>query len=222
MEMDSMIWIKKQFRHVDFGDKRLNNRLKIIADNMIKKPAKSINAQNETWKESKGAYRFFDNSKINVQNIIEPHIANVTHESNLLERVLVIQDTCYIGYGHHPSVKDLGHIGKEGTQGVIVHNSIAINPDNNYPELLGIIDFSTHNRLKEVDKDWKETDLWREASSRIKIDTNKTQVIEVMDREGAAYNIMMNCLKYKHDFLVRSKEGKKVRSPFKKSSYILH
>jgi hypothetical protein len=216
METDSILWINKQFTNVHFGDKRLNKRIKIITNNMIKKPAKSINAQSETWGESKGAYRFFDNPKVNVQNIIKPHIDNVVYESNFLKRILVIQDTCYVGYGHHTSVNGLGHIGKKDTSGVIIHNSIAVNPDTKYPEIIGIIDFATHNRLKKVDDSWKETELWREASNRISINTKKTQVIEVMDREGAAYETMKNCLNCKHDFLVRSKEGKKVRSPFKK------
>jgi len=60
-------WARAQFDGVDFGDKRLNNRAQLIAGNMIKKPEASINKQNETWKEAKGAYRFFDSEKINFQ-----------------------------------------------------------------------------------------------------------------------------------------------------------
>jgi hypothetical protein len=216
METDSILWTKKQFANANLGDKRLNSRLQLLAINMIKKPSESINSQNEKWSEAKAAYRFFDNKKINDQNILEPHINNVKIESNLLDTVLVIQDTCYVGYGHHSSVDDIGPIGKEGSSGIIIHNSIAVNPNGDFPELIGVIDLSFHNRNDEKIEDWKETELWREASSRIKLDTKKTRVIEVMDREGSAFDIMKNCLLQKHEFLVRSKEGKVVRSPFKK------
>lgn len=216
METNSIYWIKKQFANTNLGDKRLNSRLQLLANNMIKKPSASINRQNEKWSEAKAAYRFFDNENITDKKILESHINNVKTESNLLDTVLVIQDTCYVGYGHHSSVKDLGHIGKEGSSGLILHNSIAINPNGDHPELIGIIDLCFYNRLDEKKEGWKETDLWKEASSRINLDTKKTRVIEVMDREGSAFDIMKNCLILKHDFLVRSKEGKVVRSPFKK------
>ncbi len=216
MEGNSVEWIKTQFENSNLGDKRLNKRIQKIASNMMKKPRASINMQSENWSQAKGAYRFFDNDKVSFQKIIEPHINNVKSLANSLRTVLVIQDTCYIGYGHHSSVQDLGHIGKEGTSGIILHNSIAVNPNGVAPEFIGVIDQSLHNRKDKKDKNWKETDLWREASARINLNTSKTRVVEVMDREGAAFDIMKICLVHNHDFLVRSKESKVVRTPFKR------
>lgn len=175
METNSIYWIKKQFANTNLGDKRLNSRLQLLANNMIKKPTASINRQNEKWSEAKAAYRFFDNENITDKKILESHINNVKTESNLLDTVLVIQDTCYVGYGHHSSVKDLGHIGKEGSSGLILHNSIAINPNGDHPELIGIIDLCFYNRLDEKKEGWKETELWKEASSRINLDTKKNK-----------------------------------------------
>lgn len=209
-------WTRTQFEGLNLGDKRLNKRAKIIAYNMIKKPEKSINMQNEKWNESKGAYRFFDSKKVNFQELIRPHKELVKKESNSLEIVLAIQDTCYIGYGHHPSVKGLGHIGKEDTKGVILHNTLAVDPSSNHAKVIGILDQRIHNRTDKKDEEWKESDLWIEASKQININTSKTKIVEVMDREGAVHKIMKNCLELNHDFLIRSKDNRIVRDPFKK------
>ena len=73
-----------------------------------------------------------------------------------------------------------------------------------------------HNRKdNEKKENWKETKLWQEASSRINIDVTKTKVVEVMDREGAVFDIMKNSLSLGHEFLIRSKSNKYVRNPFR-------
>lgn len=209
-------WARRQFKGVNLGDKRLNKRAQIIAGNMILKPETSINMQSENWGESKGAYRFFDSKKVHFQDLIRPHTKSVKAKANSLELVLAIQDTCYISYGHHPSVTGLGHIGAEDTSGIILHNTIAIDPSSQHPQIIGVLDQWIHNRTEEKDEDWKETKLWQEASSRINIDTTKTKVVEVMDREGSVFDIMKNCLSLKHEFLIRAKGNKVVRNPFRR------
>lgn len=215
MNKDLENWARKQFEGINLGDKRLNKRVQLIASNMIKKPAASINMQGENWNEAKGAYRFFDSKKINSQELIKPHIKLVKEEVNKLELVLAIQDTCYIGYGHHPSVEGLGHIGKEGSKGVILHNTLAVNPCSKRPAVIGILDQYIHNRKNSKDEEWKESKLWQEASARIKLDVDKTKVVEVMDREGCVFDIMKNCLSLNHEFLIRAKSNKFVRNPFR-------
>jgi len=208
-------WAKSQFEGLNLGDKRLNKRAQLIAGNMMKKPSASINMQSENWSESKGAYRFFDSKKVSFQGLIKPHTESVKSKANSLELVLAIQDTCYISYGHHPSVTDLGHIGAEETSGVILHNTLAVNPSQKYPSVIGVLDQWVHNRKNTKDDDWKETKLWQEASSRIGLDVTKTKVVEVMDREGAVFDIMKNSLSLRHEFLIRSKSNKYIRNPFR-------
>ena len=208
-------WAQIQFEGLNLGDKRLNRRAQLIAVNMMKKPSASINMQSENWNEAKGAYRFFDSEKVSFQKLIKPHTESVKSKANSLELVLAIQDTCYISYGHHPSVTGLGHIGPEKTSGVILHNTLAVDPSSKHPSVIGVLDQCIHNRKDAKDDDWKETKLWQEASSRINIDVTKTRVIEVMDREGAVFDIMKHCLSLRHEFLIRTKSNKYVRNPFR-------
>jgi len=208
-------WAEAQFEGLNLGDKRLNKRAQLIARNMMKKPSASINMQSENWSESKGAYRFFDSEKVSFQELIKPHIECVKAKANSLELVLAIQDTCYISYGHHSSVTDLGHIGAEDTSGVILHNTLAVNPSSKHPSVIGVLDQWIHNRKDMKDDNWKETNLWQEASSRINIDVTKTRVVEVMDREGSVFDIMKQSLSLRHEFLIRTKSNKYVRNPFR-------
>jgi hypothetical protein len=208
-------WAKNQFEKLNLGDKRLNKRAQLIAKNMMKKPSASINMQSENWGESKGAYRFFDSEKVSFQKLIQPHIESVKSKISSSELVLAIQDTCYISYGHHPSVTDLGHIGAEGTSGVILHNTLAVNPFSEYLSIVGLLDQWIHNRKDTKDDDWKETKLWQEASSRINIGITKTKVVEVMDREGSVFDIMKHSLSLGHEFLIRTKSNKYIRNPFR-------
>jgi hypothetical protein len=209
-------WAKTQFEGLSLGDKRLNKRAQLIASNMMKKPSASINMQSENWSEAKGAYRFFDSKKVSFQELIKPHTESVKSKANSLELVLAIQDTCYISYGHHSSVTDLGHIGAEETRGVILHNTLAVNPSSKHPSVIGVLDQWIHNRKHSKDEEWKETELWKEASSRINLDVTKTKVVEVMDREGCVFDIMRNSLSLGHEFLIRSKSNKYVRNPFRR------
>jgi hypothetical protein len=109
----------------------------------------------------------------------------------------------------------LGHIGAKETSGVILHNILAVNPSSKHPSVIGVLDQWIHNRKYSKDEEWKETELWKEASSRINLDITKTKVVEVMDREGSVFDIMKHCLSLGHEFLIRTKGNKYVKNPFR-------
>lgn len=201
-------WVKSQFDRINLGDKRLNNRIKIIASNMIANPSASIPQQNKTWKDIKGAYRFFDSKRVVFDDVIRPHVELTKREIEKRELILAIQDTCYITYSHHQSVKGLSKLGSESSKagGIVLHNTLAVDPTKPYPEVIGVLDQHIHDRNKISDRDdtWKESKLWAEASQRIHIENSKTRIIEVMDREGDVFDIMQNCLSLKHDFVIRA------------------
>lgn len=207
------MWIKSQFKGVDLKDKRLNMRIEKIAINMMANPSASIPEQNKDWKDTKGAYRFFDSKRVKFNEVIKPHIELTKEEVRKRKIVLCIQDTCYITYSHHPSVKGLSRMGgghnSKKAEGLILHNTLAVDPNKFHPEVIGILDQYIHNRNDAIDdEDWKETQLWIEASRRIHIADSKTQIVEVMDREGDVFDIMQNSLDLKHDFIIRAKNNR--------------
>lgn len=217
-QVENYIWVRNQFKGVDIPDLRLINRLEKIACRMMAKPNLSIPKQNNEWRDIKAAYRFYDSNKVHFSKLILPHINQIKKKVAKMNQILAIQDTCFISYSHHNSVEGLSNIGGEkGSKGVILHTSLAVNPTKKYPEVVGLLDQYIHHRTKKVDKNetylerqkrWRESKIWEETSQRSSIKGSKTQIIEVMDREGDIFDVMKNCLSLKHDFVIRAKNDR--------------
>lgn len=111
VEVEDYIWIRNQFKGVDLPDLRLIERLEKIACRIIAKPDSSIPKQNNEWKDVKAAYRFYDSNKVQFYNLIQPHINQTKKKAAKMEQILAIQDTCFISYNKHASVKGLSEMG---------------------------------------------------------------------------------------------------------------
>ena len=99
-------WAFNEFGEVDFCDKRLSNRLLKLADNFAESPESSINQACGNWSETKAAYRFFQNDSISESKILAKHVERTVERASKYEKILSIQDTCYISYKnpHYPSL----------------------------------------------------------------------------------------------------------------------
>ncbi len=91
-----MSWATEETLGVDLKDKRLNERLVMLLEQLGSKPTLSIPAACGGYAETAAAYRFFDNPKTDFGNVLEPHI-EATHR-RIAEHKLVIlaQDTTEI------------------------------------------------------------------------------------------------------------------------------
>ena len=67
--------LSAEFSSADLGDQRLNDRLLEIASCLESRHGGSISLSCGDWKNSKAAYRFFDNDRFSHEQIIEPHFA---------------------------------------------------------------------------------------------------------------------------------------------------
>lgn len=80
----------------EFGDRRLTNRLVIIADRLSAKPNMSIPAAMNGRAEMEAAYRFFDNPKVTPELITAPHVAATLERVRQTKVALLVQDTTEI------------------------------------------------------------------------------------------------------------------------------
>src|SRR3989338_3415133 len=217
VEVEDYIWIRNQFKGVDLPDLRLIERLEKIACRVIAKPDSSIPKQNNEWKDVKAAYRFYDSNKVQFYNLIQPHINQTKKKVAKMKQILAIQDTCFISYNKHASVEGLSEMGGEkGGKGIILHTTLAVDPNQKHPEVIGLLDQHIHRRTSKVDKNesylekqerWRESKIWEEASQRISLNP-ETQIIECMDREGDVFDVINNCMTVKHDFVIRAKNDR--------------
>lgn len=217
VEVEDYIWIRNQFKDVNLPDLRLVDRLEEIACRIMAKPDSSIPKQNNEWRDIKGAYRFYDSKKVQFCKLIRPHISQTKKKAAKMKQILAIQDTCFISYSKHVSVEGLSEIGgeKDG-KGIILHTTLAVDPNQKYPEVIGLLDQYIHRRTIKVDKNetylekqerWKESNIWEETSQRILLNS-ETQVTEIMDREGDVFDVINNCISIKHDFVIRAKNDR--------------
>ena len=67
-------WIMEEMESADLRDKRLEKRLISLLDSLSKSSTASIPAACNDRAEMVAAYRFFDNEKVEFENVLEPHI----------------------------------------------------------------------------------------------------------------------------------------------------
>ncbi|MBS0351249.1 MAG: transposase [Proteobacteria bacterium] len=105
-------WISKEFDDICLGDKRLNNRLKIVATQFFLNPESAIPSACEGWSGAKACYRFFKNPKVDARKILETHRQKSFQRLEETETVLIIQDTTSLDYDTHYQTQGLGRLRK--------------------------------------------------------------------------------------------------------------
>src|SRR5262249_11395948 len=89
-------WVVEEMQTADLSDKRITERLKQLLSELAARPTLSIPAACSGRAEMAAAYRFFDNEKASLENILRPH-GDATRQRMAAEPVVVlVQDTTEI------------------------------------------------------------------------------------------------------------------------------
>jgi len=86
-------WGEGEFREVELGDKRLEQRLRVLAEDLSARPQAPINQASEEWAATKAAYRFFENPKASAEKIFAAHRPCTVQRRRAQSLVWAIQDT---------------------------------------------------------------------------------------------------------------------------------
>src|ERR1043165_10136371 len=81
-------WVVSEMKTADLKDKRLDARLREVLSQLGTRPVASIPAACGGQAETAAAYRFFDNEKTSVANVLAPH-RNATLDRVRAERVVI-------------------------------------------------------------------------------------------------------------------------------------
>lgn len=201
-------WAAEEFAEVKLGDRRLDARLIKLCDRFSDTPESPINQACVDWAETKAAYRFFQNKKVQVDKILEAHRYKTAQRAKEHKIVLAIQDTSYFVYTNHAKTKGLGKMSmKKGknvkkiySNGLIMHTCLAVTTKG-LP--LGLLDqkiFSRELREKDNKKakphanlpiEEKESYRWIETLENTKEVTGSARVITVCDREADLYDFFL-------------------------------
>ena len=207
-----------------FGDKRLNKRGKQILNSFFEKPSSSINGSFKGWGETKACYRFFENKKVKVEEILKPHKVGTLKRIGGHDVILCIQDTTIIDYSHRlQKVEGLGKLRKENEQGFLMHPTIACSSSG---LCLGILDNHIWTRdvllgkkLRQESKpiEEKESLRWLKSyrmTQEIAVANPNKVFINIADREGDFYELLQEYDSKQAanaHLLVRAKSDRKVK-----------
>jgi beta-glucosidase-like glycosyl hydrolase len=120
-------WSIREFAGLELGDARLNKRVLTVAEAFGAQPQAPINQASSDWQATKAAYALFANPKVTPTDLLVPHQDRTLERIEAYERVLLVQDTTFLNYTHHPATQGLGPIGG-GQRGLVMHSTLALTP----------------------------------------------------------------------------------------------
>ena len=224
-------WAADEFAEVSLGDKRLNARLIKLCDSFSDAPESPINQACSDWMETKAAYRFFQNDRVKVEDILTAHRHKTSERAKKYNTVLAIQDTSYFVYTKHTKTEGLGkmtmtkgkHIAKIYSHGLMMHTCLAVTTKG-LP--LGLLDQNIyvrqlrpeHERRRNSGKyiqdylpvEKKESYRWLEALTTATEAIDGTRVVTVCDRESDFYDFFKRSDQIKAPVLIRASQNRTV------------
>jgi hypothetical protein len=201
-------------------DARLKRRLVSMVEQMSKQPTASVPVACGKWSDSKAAYRFWDNDKVEASAIVRAHQASTLERMKTEQIVLAIQDTTDLNFTHHPHTSGLGYLEADYLQGLKVHSTIAVSTDG-VP--LGVLNQSVwardnqqlgkkHQRQRKATKD-KESQRWLDAElETVKLIPPTQTIVTVADREADIFDLFSQIETGQGEFLIRATHNRCVES----------
>jgi hypothetical protein len=234
-------WVRNEFKILDLGDRRLNKRIETICKRFADAPLSPINNACDNWAETKAAYRFFQNEKVDYREITRSHQTATVQRARANEYTLAIQDTTFMNYTPHSETTGLGVISKHDginkkdieTKGLVMHSTIAAATDG---LVLGVIDQNIYSRLPISNKKRKLKKKTHDTSLSIKekesykwvqalentvaaYGEKARQVVTVADREADIYDLFLRVDQLNTNALIRAMQNRTVNreSPYSKT-----
>lgn len=206
-------WAERHFGGVQLGDKRINRRLVKVAAAAAGSPDKSIPGQcRGVWKQTKGAYRLFDNSKVDFDKIQEPHRRLTREDAGRRATVLWVSDTSTLSF-EHPHTGGLGPV-SNGGWGMLLHSTIGIDVsggDGQPPLVLGLGHQQVWSRPRggKKAKD-PESSKWKAGIDAIGTPPPGVRQVHVGDAESDCWEAMEACRDAGSGFAIRACQNRLV------------
>lgn len=199
--LTSAQWVCDQFQNVDLDDKRRDRRLQSIVADVARHPERSINAHDEDWGQTKGAYRFFSNPQIDPEAMTEDHQQQTREACRNYPVVLCVSDGTGLGNASLSADRQ------------VQHSTLAVAPDG---WLIGMLDQrfferptpkANEQRPERLGR-WRESCIWTESAEAVADLTEVTYPIMVSDSASDVMNYMHTCEGHGLGFVVRAQHDR--------------
>lgn len=209
-------WADQILGAIDFGDQRLNTRLRTLVSTLAERPEASIPLACGSWAATLAAYRFFDHEAVTPgaisASLAEATVARCEDEP----RILAVQDTTSVSYSTHQHTSGLGPLEQETSRGVFVHTTLAVSTGG-VP--LGVLDqqlwardpehVGTRHQRKRVPVEGKESAKWLRGLQQTRTRLGAQQrFLLVADREADVYELFALAQELDGDWLIRARHDR--------------
>lgn len=225
MMTSAQAWIEREFAEVRLGDKRLDERLRAILVDLSRHCSKTLSRSfSGQLAPMKAAYRFFDNARVSITDMLAPHVRRTTERvrASDADTILAIQDTTCLNYSGRDKTSGLDIIKTASsgtrTEGLLLHNTMAACPDG---RSFGLLDQrfierkQTHDEalLKErsdtLPIEDKESRRWLDVIKEVgELDFGDRLLVHVTDREGDIYELFRDAAELGEHVLVRASDNR--------------
>lgn len=222
-------WTETELAGCDFGDARLGKRFSMLVERLSEGIGETIPMACQDWANTKAAYRFFSNGRVNEQRVLSGHVQSTRERFGATEGVvLVLHDTTEFSFQRErpdgigitnkvSSGKDKsGRPRMHTVCGILMHSSLAVTPEG-LPLGLCAVKFWTRKKFKgtnalkkkvnptRVSIEEKESVRWIDnlvESTELLSDPGRC--VHVGDRESDIYELFCAAEVYRTHFLVRT------------------
>jgi len=230
--MNTLGWAQSEFGAIELGDKRLGGRLIKLVNHFMSSSESPINQACGSWADTKGAYRFFQNRKVDYQQVIQHHAQRTVERFKNEDLVLAIQDTTYFNYSAHPKTNGLGILSRFTgkykkdivTSGLYMHTTMAINREG---LSLGLLDQKitarevlpkekielkrrSHNIALPIEE--KESIRWLDSmrTTASLFAGQGKKVVTIADREADIYDLFLLAEELDTHYLIRASHNRNI------------
>jgi len=172
-----------------------------LAADFFAQPGELIpQASNGSAAKTKAAYRFFENSNVDMQTLLKPHIESTIERLRSQPVILAVQDSTTLTYTAHPP-EGAGPINTSqySAVGLMVHDTMAFTPDGTPLGLLNVQCWGRDpkqagkgQRRHQLPIEEKESFKWL-VSYRAVAEAQKlcpdTMLVSIGDREADVYEL---------------------------------
>jgi len=206
--------LASEMAHASFGDERLSRRLVSSIATLSAKPSEGFPQIFKTPAELEGWYRFLRNPKVELEEILEPHIQATSDRASKEKAILILYDTTNFSFPLEEERREGLYKVNKHSQGFLGHFALAATLEK-HSRPLGILGVKTFTRkdkgtgcaamgVKPKRGLFGEKSKWmnlvKQASEELGVGT---RAIHVMDSEADCYEIFEHLVADNYRFVIR-------------------
>jgi hypothetical protein len=229
MDVAGDAWFDEELANCTLADERLNKRLRKLLAQFGGAMGQSIPLVCQDWANTKAAYRFFSNDRVNEANILAGHFqATRDRMANHDGLILMLHDTTEFTYqrerpeaiGFTKSINSgrdkAGRLRSHTLCGIMMHSSLAISNDG-LPLGLAAVRFWTRDKFKgtaalkrktnptRVPIEQKESIRWlQNVRQSMDLLDDPERCVHIGDRESDIYELFCATQEIRTHFLIRT------------------